>query len=138
MLNPRDRYRKEPDNVCLQISITLASIIIVIFLSVWLFLALTRVSSTSNDTKQMTSTSVHKKITLTDVLSNNTLSPQISLKAAKLNKVTLPPVVLETNANQKIHKLIPINLIQVSRNSLARKGRYMRRALFKSKKNKTD
>jgi hypothetical protein len=134
MLNPRDRYRKEPHNVCLQISITLASIIIVIFLSVWLFLALTHVSSTSNDTKQMTSTSVHKKITLTDVLSNNTLSPQTSLKTAKLNKVTSPPVVLETNANQKIHKLVPINLIQVSRNSLARKGRYMRRALFKNKK----
>jgi hypothetical protein len=82
----------------------------------------------------MTSTSVHKKITLTDVLSNNTLSPQTSLKTAKLNKVTSPPVVLETNANQKIHKLVPINLIQVSRNSLARKGRYMRRALFKNKK----
>ena len=86
MLHPRDRYRKESDNVCLHISITLLFIVIVIFLGVWLILALTHVSSKSNDTKQITP--VPKKITLTDISSNNTLpKKQISLKIEKLNKV---------------------------------------------------
>jgi hypothetical protein len=138
MLHPRDRYRKEPENACLQISVALAATVIFIFLGVWLILALTHVSSTSNDTKQMTS--LQKTVTLTDVSSNNTLSPQISLKTAKVifqkENLTFYPVVLETKASQTTHKLVPINLIEISRNSLARKGRYMRRALFKNKKNK--
>ena len=78
-------------------------------------------------------TSSQKTIKLTDVISNNTITPiKISLKTVQLvhkENVTLSPIVIETHANQKTQ-----NLVEVSHNSLARKGRYMRRRLLKNKK----
>jgi hypothetical protein len=122
MLHPRDRYRREPNNICLEITISLIAAIIMILISIGLVMALTHVTSKNDDTKQMTSEhSAHNK-TLTFQKEN----------------VTFFPVVPNTQ------KTVPINLIEVgrkgsvtrtstveSRHSLARKGRYMRRVLFK-------
>ena len=137
MLHPRDRYRKDTSNTCLEIWVALIATVIVILLGVCLYLAIHQRSSVSDDTKKITS---QKTIRLTDVMSNNTITPvQVSLKKAQiLNKenVTIPKVVIETSSNQNSHELVPIKLIAISHNSLARKGRYMRRALLKNKKSK--
>ena len=138
MLHPRDRYRKETSNTCLEIWVALIATVIVILLGVCLYLAIHQRSSVSDDTKKITS--ARKTIRLTDVISNNTITPiEISLKKAQpvhKENVTVSKVVIETSSNQKTDKLVPIKLIAVSHNSLARKGRYMRRALLKNKKSK--
>ncbi len=128
MMHPRDRYRREPNNICLEITISLIAAIIMILISIGLVMALTHVSSSkTDDTKTMTSEhSAHNKT--------------LTFKTISLEKqnVTFFPAL------QNTQKTVPINLIEVnrkgsvtrtstveSRNSLARKGRYMRRALFK-------
>jgi hypothetical protein len=127
-MHPRDRYRREPNNICLEITISLIAAIIMILISIGLVMALTHVSSSkTDDTKTMTSEhSAHNKT--------------LTFKTISLEKqnVTFFPAL------QNTQKTVPINLIEVnrkgsvtrtstveSRNSLARKGRYMRRALFK-------
>jgi hypothetical protein len=127
MMHPRDRYRREPNNICLEITISLIAAIIMILISIGLVMALTHVTSKTDDTKKITSEhSAHNKT--------------VSFKTISLEKqnVTFFPVV------QNTQKTVPINLIEVnrkgsvtrtstveSRNSLARKGRYLRRVLFK-------
>ena len=132
MMHPRDRYRREPNNICLEITVSLIAAIIMILISIGLVMALTHASSKKDDTTTMTSEhSAHNKT--------------VSFKTISLQKenVTFQPVILETKT---IQKTVPISLIEVSRKgsvtrtssiqsqqSLARKGRYMRRALFKNK-----
>ena len=130
MMHPRDRYRREPNNICLEITVSLIAAIIMILISIGLVMALTHASSKKDDTTTITSEhSAHNKT--------------VSFKTISLQKenVTFQPVILETKS---IQKTVPISLIEVSRKgsvtrtssihsqqSLARKGRYMRRALFK-------
>ena len=132
MMHPRDRYRREPNNICLEITVSLIAAIIMILISIGLVMALTHASSKKDDTTTMTSEhSAHNKT--------------VSFKTISLQKenVTFQPVILETKT---IQKTVPISLIEVSRKgsvtrtssiqsqqSLARKGRYMKRALFKNK-----
>lgn len=136
MLHPRDRYRREPNNICLEITVSLIAAIIMILISIGLVMALTHTSSKKDETTMMTSEhSAHNKT--------------ISFKTISLEKenVTFFPIVLETNS--VVQKTIPISLIEVGRKgtvtrtssiqsqySLARKGRYMKRALFKNKNTK--
>jgi len=136
MLHPRDRYRREPNNICLEITVSLIAAIIMILISIGLVMALTHASSKKDDTTTMTSEhSAHNKT--------------VSFKTISLQKenVTFFPIVLETKSVVQItQKTVPISLIEVSRKgsvtrtssiesqqSLARKGRYMKRALFKNK-----
>ena len=132
MMHPRDRYRREPNNICLEITVSLIAAIIMILISIGLVMALTHASSKKDDTTTITSEhSAHNKT--------------VSFKTISLQKenVTFQPVILETKT---IQKTVPISLIEVSRKgsvtrtssiqsqqSLARKGRYMKRALFKNK-----
>ena len=129
MMHPRDRYRREPNNICLEITVSLIAAIIMILISIGLVMALTHTSSKKDDTTMMTSeNSAHNK--------------SVSFKTISLQKenVTFFPVV------QNTQKTVPISLIEVGRKgsvtrtssiesqqSLARKGRYMKRALFKNK-----
>ena len=88
MLHPRDRYRKDTSNTCLEIWVALIATVILILLGVCLYLAI--------DTKKITS--AQKTIRLTDVISNNTITPiEISLKKAQLvhkENVIVPKVVI--------------------------------------------
>lgn len=135
MMHPRDRYRREPNNICLEITVSLIAAIIMILISIGLVMALTHASSKKDDTTTITSeNSAHNK--------------SVSFKTILLQKenVTFFPIVLETKS---IQKTVPTSLIEAGRKgsvtrtstiesqqSLARKGRYMKRALFKNKKTK--
>ena len=137
MMHPRDRYRREPNNICLEITVSLIAAIIMILISIGLVMALTHTSSKKDDTTMMTSeNSAHNK--------------SVSFKTISLQKenVTFQPVILETKTVvPHTQKTVPISLIEAGRkgsvtrtstieswHSLARKGRYMKRALFKNKK----
>jgi hypothetical protein len=138
MMHPRDRYRREPNNICLEITVSLIAAIIMILISIGLVMALTHASSSKNDET--------KKITSDNSMHNKT----VSFKTISLEKqnVTFQPVILETKTVvQNTQKTVPISLIEVGRkgsvtrtstveswHSLARKGRYMKRALLKNNK----
>lgn len=147
MMHPRDRYRREPNNICLEITVSLIAAIIMILISIGLVMALTHASSKKDDTKTITSEhSAHNKTVSFKTISlqkeNVTFYPKgYSHILSKHNMSKIYPIVLETKS---IQKTVPISLIEVSRKgsvtrtssiqsqqSLARKGRYMRRALFK-------
>ena len=62
MMHPRDRYRREPNNICLEITVSLIAAIIMILISIGLVMALTHASSKKDDTTTITSeNSAHNK-----------------------------------------------------------------------------
>lgn len=125
MVHPRDRYRKEADNTCLEISIALLSTALIIFLSVFLIMAISHISSEVDQTSRITSEkNVLQNTTYAYVNTTSLASIKVPLKKVvtlQKENMTFYPINIETSSKHKSLKLVKV--------SLSRKGRYAKRKL---------